>query len=689
MKHKMLLLIAVFTVGFTVFGAIAYNTVSTIKINGGIYQDIKRENDLLIDIAAPNNYLIEACYNSMRLVDEEKPEKIEQFIGRIRKARENYNKSFERWSKQLPEGEVKELITVKSHKAAMEFLNAAEQQLIPMVLDGRRAEANTLSGGFLRQKFVEHRGFIDQAEELTRKNLAAHEASAASVVSWRTVSLIVIALVINAGVIMLAWLIARSVVGPLSEVVRRMKAISTGDVNQNYDYRAKDEIGELAEAFRSLLSYLQEIATVVESISRGDLSGNISARSEHDLVSRNLKKAVGELQGLNSEMSSLINSAEAGQLSARGDSAKFQGAYSELVGNVNRMLDAVVTPINEASACLQKLAERDLTVTMDGNYRGDFARIKESFNSAVGNLDESLRHVSEGADRVASAANEINSGSRELAEGSTEQAATLEEISSSINEMVGVSTQNDSYAKSAQELANTARKSTDRGVGNMGQLSSAMDRIKESAHSTSKIVKTIEEIAFQTNLLALNAAVEAARAGDAGKGFAVVAEEVRNLAMRSAEAARQTSQLIDESVSSTDAGVKHNEEVLRDLTEISSHIKDVSEMMSHIVSASQQTHQSIEQINSAVDQMNEVTQRTAANSEESASASEELNSQSREMLELVERFKLSAGARHAPTHNAYKKPASRSISSGRSAANDEGLESSGLFDDLQPVYQDF
>lgn len=637
----MFLLIGLFTLGFVLFGVIAYSTVNTIKINGRIYHEIKRENDLLVDIAAPNNYLIEACYNSMRLVDEEKPEKIQSFIERLKKARANYDKSYEKWTKDLPEGEVKNLITVKSHQSAMEFLEKIDKELIPMVLEGKRAEATALSGGFLRTKFIEHRGFIDQAEELTRKNLAAHEADAASIVNWRTFSLILIAIFITAGVNLLGWFIVRSLVNPLSKVVEKLKAISQGDINQQFDYKSDDEIGMLADAFRSLLGYLNEVASVVESIGRGDLSKQIIARSENDLVSNNLKQAVTALQGLNEETQTLITAAKAGQLSARGDAGKFNGTYADLVRSVNQMLDAVVSPVNEASDCLQKLANRDLTVEMTGNYQGDFAKIKESLNTAVKNLDESLLQVSVGAEQVAAAAAEISSGSQLLAEGSTEQAATLEEVSANINEMVGVSVQNDSHAKSAQTLADIARTSADRGAQNMNLLSSAMDKIQESAWSTAKIVKTIEEIAFQTNLLALNAAVEAARAGDAGKGFAVVAEEVRALAMRSAEAARQTSQLIDESVKNTEVGVKHNEEVLNDLTEINNHIKEVSEMMTHIVSTSQQNHLSIEQINTAVEQMNGVTQQTAANSEEAASASEELSGQSRTMLDLIGQFNLS------------------------------------------------
>jgi methyl-accepting chemotaxis protein len=179
----------------------------------------------------------------------------------------------------------------------------------------------------------------------------------------------------------------------------------------------------------------------------------------------------------------------------------------------------------------------------------------------------------------------------------------------------------------------------------MQRLSQAIDQIKSASDETAKIVKTIDEIAFQTNLLALNAAVEAARAGDAGKGFAVVAEEVRNLAMRSAEAAKNTATLIDEAVQKAGDGVSLNQEVLSNLEEIVSQVHKVSEVMGEIAASSEQQQEGVEQLNMAVGQLNQVTQQTAANSEEAASTAEELSGQAVEMQNMVQSFKLSQAVR--------------------------------------------
>lgn len=218
-----------------------------------------------------------------------------------------------------------------------------------------------------------------------------------------------------------------------------------------------------------------------------------------------------------------------------------------------------------------------------------------------------------------------------------------------------MSNKNLASAKEARSLTEGARAGADMGVDRMQRLSEAINRIKTSADSTARIVKTIDEIAFQTNLLALNAAVEAASAGDAGKGFAVVAEEVRNLAMRSAEAAKNTAALIEESVKNAEGGVNLNKEVLCSLHEINSQVRKVSEVMAEITAASDQQVQGVAQIVTAIDQINEVTQTTAANAEESASTAEELSSQAAEMQTLVSNFHLS----HTQERAALKRPAVR------------------------------
>lgn len=249
-----------------------------------------------------------------------------------------------------------------------------------------------------------------------------------------------------------------------------------------------------------------------------------------------------------------------------------------------------------------------------------------------------LADLTEGSSQIASASGQISESSHSLADGAAQQAASIEETSSAMEEISSMVNQNADNAKEAASLANLCNTSAEQSDHAMGMLNTAINEISGSSKQIAKIIKVIDEIAFQTNLLALNAAVEAARAGEHGKGFAVVAEEVRNLAQRSARAAKDTTQLIEDSTKKVDSGVDLTKKVESSLKEIVKNVKKVTDLVNEIANASQEQSEGVGQIGKAITQMDQVIQQNAANAEETAAASEELSAQAQSLFSLVDRI---------------------------------------------------
>jgi methyl-accepting chemotaxis protein len=316
--------------------------------------------------------------------------------------------------------------------------------------------------------------------------------------------------------------------------------------------------------------------------------------------------------------------------------------------------------VAEAQNVLGCLANNDLTQEMTETYRGDLDKVKTSINAVVQNLSQTITTVREAVQAVSAGAEQITKGNEDLSQRTSEQASALEETSASMEEMTSTVKQNADNAKQANQLAIAARDIADKGGSVTVRAVEAMGEINKSSKKIADIITVIDEIAFQTNLLALNAAVEAARAGEHGRGFAVVAAEVRNLAQRSATAAKEIKGLINESIQRVNDGSELVNQSGKTLEEIVSSVKRVTDIIAEITAASQEQAQGIDQVNKAIMQMDETTQQNAALVEETTSASQSMKDQAKELMGQMDVFVVNASEGHAPVRTA--------VSSARTAA---------------------
>jgi methyl-accepting chemotaxis protein len=387
---------------------------------------------------------------------------------------------------------------------------------------------------------------------------------------------------------------------------------------------------------------------VADSIGAGVLTQPCKVTGSDELAGlmRSMSAMSGMLQGMLAAQAEMAKQHQAGWIDEKIPVEKFPGAFGTMAGSINDLVDEQIALNTHVVDVVSKYAKGDLTVSID-RLPGKKAQTTEAIDAVKASLVGIVTQIKESTDSINTAAKEIAQGNTDLSQRTEEQASSLEETASSMEQLTSTVKQNSDNAKQANQLAIGASEVAVRGGEVVGEVVRTMESISDASKKIADIISVIDGIAFQTNILALNAAVEAARAGEQGRGFAVVATEVRNLAQRSAAAAKEIKGLIGDSVNRVDAGSKLVNQAGETIQEVVQQVKRVTDIMAEISAASAEQSSGIEQVNTAVTQMDEVTQQNAALVEQAAAAAESLQEQSEVLADAVSVFRLEAGTGQA------------------------------------------
>jgi methyl-accepting chemotaxis protein len=446
----------------------------------------------------------------------------------------------------------------------------------------------------------------------------------------------------------------------MNAAVQGMMSNAQGDIRKDLpNFDANNLVGQNIDVFHKNPSHQRNLVANM----KGTYSAQIIVGGRtFGLIANPIENEQGERLGavvewmdrtdevaVEKEVDDLVLAASNGDLSQRLDTGNKNGFFLSLANGLNNLVSIADDVVNDTARVLDALAHGRLTETISADYQGSFGKLKQDSNATVAKLTEIITNIRESASTVSTGANEIAQGNSDLSKRTESQAANLEETASSMEEMTSAVKQTSENSTHANELAASASKQAAQGGEVVSRAVTAMDEINQASNKIADIIGVIDEIAFQTNLLALNAAVEAARAGEQGRGFAVVAGEVRNLAQRSAGAAKEIKDLIRDSVEKVNAGTNLVNESGKTLEDIVSSVKRVTDMIEEISVAAQEQSSGIEQVNSAIAQMDEMTQQNAALVEEATAAGEAMAEQSRGMMTLMDFFTLSNSATNMTT----------------------------------------
>ena len=528
----------------------------------------------------------------------------------------------------------------------------------------------------------------DQSLDALLAARVANQSRHRNVVAGSVIGLIALALA-------LAWAVLRDLLRRLRYAAKMADKVAAGDLDIVHRDAGTDELGQVVSAFRTVAQRLTTFVSAQETMAARQAAGDIDhridasafpgvygnlARQLNELVASNMtvtfqlmdtvqRYARGEfdarmpalpgrkaeitaaaeavrssLAALSAQIHTLASAAGRGDFSARGDVTRYSAEFAQMVGALNQLMDVCDRGIHDANRMFQALANGDLRPRISADYEGEFAELKDNANQTMAQLSRLIGEIRDGAENIEVAATEIAQGNSDLSARTEQQASRLDEASRAVADINTMTQSSAASALSATSVAAEATAIAQKGGQSMEQCITTMSDIADSAKQVHDIIGVIDSIAFQTNILALNAAVEAARAGDQGKGFAVVASEVRNLAQRSAAAAREVKTLLDSSVERIGSGVQLVETAGVDMRAIVSGVDRVRGMIDDIARVSKTQAAGIERVNGTVSQIDDMTTQNATMVEQAAAASARLRESAGELARAVAVFQVAKPA---------------------------------------------
>ncbi|QQS37617.1 MAG: HAMP domain-containing protein [Ignavibacteriales bacterium] len=473
----------------------------------------------------------------------------------------------------------------------------------------------------------------------------------------------------------IVFLVKKNILNDLFKFIKATKEFSKGNLNVEIDCVRKDEFGEMADSLKHLQQNLTSQADTLQEFAKGNFDADVTVLSSEDKLGHSVEQIKHSLNNLSKDAKSLSVAAEEGNLSERANESVHAGIFRKIIHGFNKTFDYLTEPIKEGSAVLAHYSQGDLSLRMNGEYKGEHQHLKNDINRLGESLSELINQVAQAVQATASAANQISSSSEEMAAGAQQQSSQAAEVASAIEEMTKTIYETTKNTVSASDASKHAGQVADEGgeivkltIDGMNKIADVVRKsavtvqaLGKNSDQIGEIIQVIDDIADQTNLLALNAAIEAARAGEQGRGFAVVADEVRKLAERTTKATKEIASMIkniqQDTFDAVDSMQKGTDEVESgkalaekagsSLEQIINGAGKVVDIVTQVAAASEEQSSAAEQISKNIESINHVTQESAQGIQQIASAEEDLNRLTNTLEDLISRFKLSEAGGHA------------------------------------------